>query len=323
MADAPQGQGARRRQVSVSDVLAGWRANHGEVAAGSLRRLLGQPLSSLMSWLVIGIALALPACLYVGLLNLQALGHAWDSSARISMYLKIDVPDDRGRVLSESLRHEAGVTAVRYTDRAAALEEFRTMSGLGDLLEGMQDNPLPAVISIEPVSGLPAEQIAALQQRLAQMPEADSVKLDMEWVQRLYALVRLGQRMAMTIGGLLALGVVLVIGNTIRMAIENRRDEIVVTKLVGGTDAFVRRPFLYTGFWYGLGGGLAAWLIVIASLWWLRGPVMNLAGLYHSEFTLVGLGFGPTLLLWLGGACLGLGGAWIAVARHLGEIEPR
>ena len=136
-------------------------------------------------------------------------------------------------------------------------------------------------------------------------------------------MMALGQRMTLALAALLSLGVLLVIGNTIRLSIESRRDEIVIVKLVGATNAFVRRPFLYTGLWYGLGGGLVSWLIITFTVIWLSGPVANLAGLYQSQFELLGLGFGQTLLLWLAGGSLGLGGAWLAVSRHLGQIEPR
>ncbi len=315
--------GARRRHNRWRDLLAGWRTHHGQVAADSLHRLLAQPASSAMTWLVIGIALALPASLHVGLSNLQELGQAWDSSARLSLYLSLDATDEQGRALAASLREDAAITAVAYTDRATALAEFRQLSGFGDVLDGLGDNPLPALISVEPLPSLSPEALQALQERLQRLPGVDSVQLDLEWLQRLYALVQLGQRLAMTLASLLALGVVLVIGNTIRLAIENRREEIVVTKLVGGTDAFVRRPFLYTGLWYGLGGGLCAWLIVGSGLWVMQGPVTRLAGLYGSSFSLAGLGAGATVLLWLAGGLLGLGGAWLAVARHLGAIEPR
>jgi cell division transport system permease protein len=125
------------------------------------------------------------------------------------------------------------------------------------------------------------------------------------------------------LGVILALGVLLIIGNTIRLAIENRRQEILVVKLVGGSDAFVRRPFLYTGFWYGLGGACLAWAVIAAALWWLRGPLATLAVLYQSDFALEGLGPAGGAALLAAGALLGLLGAWLAVARHLSAIQPR
>jgi cell division transport system permease protein len=142
-------------------------------------------------------------------------------------------------------------------------------------------------------------------------------------VQRLYAMMALGRRIVASVAMLLSIGVLMVIGNTIRLAIESRRDEIVVVKLVGGTDAFVRRPFLYTGVWYGLGGGVVATMIVGIGMLTLQEPVAQLAGLYNSQYRLIGLSFGDMSNLWLASGLLGWLGAWLAVARHLGDIEPQ
>jgi cell division transport system permease protein len=158
---------------------------------------------------------------------------------------------------------------------------------------------------------------------LQQLPEVELAQMDLQWVQRLYSLLAVGQRVTLALALLLGLGVLLVTGNTIRLAIENRRDEILVIKLVGGTDAYVRRPFLYTGLWYGLGGSIVAGLLLSLVMLWLDGPVGLLAALYQSRFELHGLGFAGTLMLALAGALLGLAGAWLAVARHLGAIVPR
>src|SRR5690606_36027433 len=143
------------------------------------------------------------------------------------------------------------------------------------------------------------------------------------WVQRLHAILGTGRQVALLLAVLLGVGVVLVIGNTIRLAIEARRDEIVVVKLVGGTNAFVRRPFLYTGFWYGLGGGLLAWVIVALAIFWLGDAVGELAGAYGSDFALAGPGAAHVLAMLAGGTLLGWLGAWGEVARHLGTIEPK
>jgi len=148
------------------------------------------------------------------------------------------------------------------------------------------------------------------------------VQLDLIWVKRLFQFMELGQRLVWALAALLGLAVLLIIGNTIRLAIENRRDEIRVVKLVGGTDAFVRRPFLYTGIWFGLGGGIIAWILLNIGLFWLSGPVEQLINLYGSEFSLKGLSFSDSLLLILDGVILGWLGAWLAVARHLSSIEP-
>jgi cell division transport system permease protein len=142
------------------------------------------------------------------------------------------------------------------------------------------------------------------------------------WVKRLYQFMELGQRLVWALATLLGLAVLLIIGNTIRLSIESRRDEILVVKLVGGTDAFVRRPFLYTGIWFGLGGGIIAWLLLSMGLYWLSGPVETLISLYGSDFVLQGLSLSDSLMLIFDGVILGWLGAWLAVSRHLTKIKP-
>lgn len=316
--------GAVQSKTTLRDRLLAWRSHHGLVAAGSLRRLLRTPGASLLTWLVIGIALALPASLFVALGNMQQLTTGWDGTARLSLFLEDTVSESAGRALGQRLGQRSDVAAQRYISREQALEEFSQLSGFGDLLAELPDNPLPAVIVLQPA--LEASSPVAMEQLLVELQATSGVELaqmDLQWVQRLYSIMALGERMTLALGCLLGLGVLLVSGNTIRLAIENRRDEILVTKLVGGTDAYVRRPFLYTGLWYGIGGAVVAWLLVALALWWLAAPVGALADLYGSQFALRGLGLGGATLLLLAGAGLGLAGAWLAVTRHLGAITPR
>ncbi len=314
--------GASQQRSRRRDRLDSYLKNHKRVARESLQRLKHNPVSNLMTWLVIGIALALPGGLYVSLDNLAALSQSWGGQAHISLFLHGASSEQNNRQLAKTLRQRQDIGEVRYISAEQALAEFQRQSGFGDVLASLDDNPLPAVLVIEPADQH-SEAVQQLFAELEQLPQAEQAMLDLAWIQRLQSIMELGQRLAAILAGLLAIGVLLVIGNTIRLAIENRRDEIIITKLVGGTDAFVRRPFLYTGLWYGLGGGLAAWFIILLALWGLSGPVAELTGLYHSEFALQGLGFGNSLLLWLGGAGLGLTGAWLAVSRHLGQIKPR
>ncbi len=317
-------QGASHSKTSFSDKFQSYLHNHQLVAKESLLRLINAPMASLMTWLVIGIALALPAALYVALGNLQELGRAWDGAAQISLYLKMDVSHEEAKALAQQLRLRPEVGSTEFISREQALEEFRTLSGYGDVLQSLERNPLPALITLRPEHKEDATQITeGLMQELQALPQVELAQLDLQWVQRLYSMMRLGQRLTLALALLLALGVLLVIGNTIRLAIESRRDEILIVKLVGGTNAFVRRPFLYCGFWYGLGGGIIAWLIISIALSWLSHSVSELAGLYQSQFQLLGLGLADTVTLWCGGALLGLFGAWLAVTRHLGAIEPR
>jgi len=318
-------QGAVSAKASTADVFRAWRAHNKLVAGDSLRRLLRAPMASIMTWIVIGIALALPAGLYVLLGNVQQLSRGWDGAPQISLFLHQHVDEEEGRDLSRRLGSDREIAGVEYLSRDDALREFRDLSDFGDVLEQLDSNPLPAVIVVRPRQTLvlTAQQAEALRARLAALPEVEFAQLDLEWVQRLYAMMALGRRIVASVAALLSIGVLMVIGNTIRLAIESRRDEIVVVKLVGGTDAFVRRPFLYTGVWYGLGGGVVATIIVGIGMLSLQEPVAQLAGLYNSQYRLSGLSFGDMSNLWLASALLGWLGAWLAVARHLGDVEPQ
>jgi cell division transport system permease protein len=316
--------GAVQSKATLRDRIGAWRSHHQLVASESLRRMLSQPLASLLTWMVMGIALALPASLFIALENMQQLTVGWDGAARVSLFLRDTVTEDVGRRLGQRLAKRPDVASYTYISRQAALEEFSQLSGFGDLLAELPTNPLPAVVVLEPALGTSsAEAMEQLLAQIKQLPEVELAQMDLQWVERLYGLMALGKRVTLALALLLGLGVLLVAGNTIRLAIENRRDEILVVKLVGGTDAYVRRPFLYTGFWYGLGGSIVAWLLLTVAMLWLDGPVGSLAGLYDSRFELQGLGFSGTLLLAIAGVALGLSGAWLAVTRHLGAITPR
>jgi cell division transport system permease protein len=315
---------ASPRRISARDRFASYVLHHRQVALDSLLRMLRNPLGSLATWLMIGIALALPGGFYVMLDNLARLGSTWDGAPQISLFLKQGVDDEAGRALSERLGQRADVTQVRYLSKEDALSEFRELSGFGQVLDHLDNNPLPAVIVVRPKDEKgSAESIQHLFDEVKVLPEIDRAMLDLQWVQRMYAMLSIGRRVAMALGLMLGLGVLLVIVNTIRLAIESRRDEILVVKLVGGTNAFVRRPFLYTGIWFGLGGGLIAWLLLSLGLWWLGNPVAQLADLYDTQFSLNGLNIEQALLLLAFATGLGWLGAWMAVGRHLSVIEPR
>lgn len=302
--------------------LRSWFANHREVAAASLVDLLRNWVSSLMTWLVIGVALALPAILYLLLLNVSDLSADWGGQPRVSVYLKEQVTDDQARAALAEVRQLPEVVSVRYISPSDALKEFTARSGFGDVLASLDKNPLPPVLVVNPGSETPA-RIQLLVAKIRGFPAVDSVSVDLAWIQRLYAILSLGERLVGALAFFLGLGVLLSIGNTIRLAIENRRSEIEVVKLVGGTDSFVRRPFLYLGFWYGAGGAVLAWIMIQGSLVFLSGPVNRLIQSYNDTFALLGPGFVLTLVLVAGGGLLGILGAAIAVRRHLHEIEPR
>ena len=297
--------------------------NHLHVFFASLGRICRAPFASLMTASVIGIALALPAGFYTLLLNLQQVSGGWDGAARISLYLKNAVETDRAEQLARDIRKQPGIDNVRVIDKEAALQEFKALSGFGNALNALDSNPLPIVIVVTPVIDSENPQaVESLVDTLGAIPDVELAQLDLQWVKRLYTIMNLVQRGLLIIAGMLGLAVILVIGNTIRLDIQNRRSEIQVNKLIGATHAFIRRPFLYTGFWDGLIGGVTACLLVTIALSLLQGPARRLAGLYESDFRLLNLGFVNGSMLIGMAIALGLLGSWLAVGRHLKDIEP-
>lgn len=301
-----------------------WFKRHLAAAKASLDRMALQPFASLMTICVIGIALALPAALYVVLQNSKAVTESWQRGTQISAFLKLNVEQADVDNALKQLRLRDDVGAVNYISPQQGLIQLQQQAGFGDVLSQLPDNPLPGVIEIYPAASL--QTPAAIQNLLVsvqQLPQVDSAKLDMQWLQRLYSIVALTQRSLYALMILLGLGVLLVIGNTIRLATQNHRKEIEVIKLVGATNGFIRRPFLYTGFYYGFFGGLFAWISVAFLLWWLNSPVQRLVVSYGANFKLLGLGVSHGAGLLLVSASLGLMGAWFAVNRHLMAAEPR
>jgi len=315
---------ARPADSRLATRLRTWLLRHAQVFFGSLGRLARTPVSTLMTAAVIGIALALPTGLHLLLQNLQQLSGGWEGAAQISLFLREDTSEGEAEALLAQIRKLPEVADAEYISREAALAEFQRLSGFGEALAALDENPLPAVIVVSPglLHASPAATEALLG-RLRALPAVDLAQLDMQWIQRLYAIMAIVERTVAVLGLLLALGVILVVGNTIRLAIQNRRDEIVIIKLIGGTDAFIRRPFLYSGFWYGLLGGILGLVLVGAAVIALDGPISELAGLYQSSFTLQGPDAATVGLLLGGGILLGLAGSWLAVGRHLRAIEPR
>ena len=206
---------------------------------------------------------------------------------------------------------------------ADALDEFKRLSGFGDALDQLSENPLPHTLVVRPSPANTSQSMILLQEELANLPEAELVQVDTEWVQRFHAILDI-VRQAIVIGAtLLGVAIVVIIGNTIRLDIQNRRDEIEVTKLIGASNAFVRRPFLWSGFWYGLLGGALALGLVQYGLFLLEAPVARLAGLYQSSVSVLALSLEESLTILGVGVLLGLVGSWFAAARHMRRIEPR
>lgn len=300
-----------------------WLARHRQDALSSLARLREKPLPTLMTLLMIGIALALPGTLYVLTRNLSLLGEGWEQTAAISLFLKAEVGKEEARALARRLSGWRDLESVTVISPDQAMQELRAETGFAEAVEQLETNPLPFVLSLRPAPSLnTAAGLEGLREALAAMPEADLVRMDTLWLQRFQGIIQVGERAAMVLASALAVGVFLVIGNTIRLEIENRRQEIVIMETVGATPGFIRRPFLWLGLWYGCLGGLAAWFLIALARLLMQTPVSQLAALYRADFVLVGLD-PPALATLIGGSLvLGLGGSWISVARHLAAIKP-
>jgi cell division transport system permease protein len=317
-------RGAIHSGLPFTTQLHAYARDHLRTLIASLGRICRTPLSSIMTTAVIGIALALPGGLYVLLANLQTVIGGWDNSARISLFLKLNTPLQSVETLAARLKRRTDVADVQVISPAQALQQFRAASGFSDALDALPGNPLPPVLVVSPAAyGDQPEQAAALVSKLERLPAADQAQLDTQWLERLQAIMDIARRGVTAIAVLLGLAVLLIVGNTVRLDIQNRREEIEVAKLVGATDAFVRRPFLYGGFWYGLLGGALSWLLILTAMLIMASPAKQLALLYGSQYQLLGPGIKGTLLLLGVGAALGLSGSWLAVGRHLSAIEPR
>ena len=319
---------ARRRQRNVQRGLKQaprpgvWLSRHGQVALSTLGELVRKPLGSLMTVLVVAIAMALPAGLFLLLQQVEGLSNQWQQTTSVSLFLKPDVEDEAALALAAGLESRSDVAAVKLLTSDDSMAEFRGYSGFGNMLDVLDENPLPGLLLIEPGDPEDVDAIEVLVETLQDLPEQDLVQFDQQWLRRFHAMTAIGQRAALVLGASLGLAVLLIVGNTIRLEIQSRRPEIEITKLVGATNAFVRRPFLYRGLWFGVSGGMLAWMLTGMALTALGTPVAELAGLYGSEFRLTA--WQPLTLTGLlgAGAALGLGGAWIAVGRHLQAITP-
>ena len=309
--------------VHTSGPMAIWFTRHVSTSIGSLGRLSRQPFASLMIILVIAVTLAIPASLNLIVKNAHSVSSGWDNVLDFSIYLRRDVSESEAADVASLIQQRADIESVELITASAALDEFKVQSGFGQALDQLTDNPLPHTLVVRPSAANTAQSMVLLHEELGNLPEADVVQVDTEWVQRFHAILDI-VRQAIVIGAsLLGTAIVIIIGNTIRLDIQNRREEIEVTKLLGASNAFVRRPFLWSGFWYGLFGGLLAVGLVYLGLYLLEPPVATLASLYQSGIVMMSLSAVETLVLLGIGITLGLIGSWFAAARHMRRIEPR
>ena len=300
-----------------------WLSRHASTSIGSLGRLFRQPVSSLMIILVIAVTLAIPAALNLVVKNARSVSTGWDNALDFSVYLQRGLSESEASSLAGLIQQRADVESVRLITATEALDEFRQQSGFGAALDQLSDNPLPHTLVVRPSAANSSQSIVLLHEELGNLPEADAVQVDTEWVQRFHAILDILRRAIVIGASLLGIAIVIIIGNTIRLDIQNRREEIEVTKLIGASNAFVRRPFLWSGLWYGLFGGLLAVGLVQYGLFLLEQPVARLAGLYQSGIVVMSLSAIETLTVVGIGVALGLTGSWFAAARHMRRIEPR
>jgi len=301
-----------------------WLTRHLQTLVGALGDLSRNPFSSILSVSVIAIALALPGSLFATMENINKLTAEFEHGAKISLFLAPQVGVEQATKLQQTLQQHVSIKFVELITPDQAMEEFKSRSGLQNALDSLTSNPLPVVLLAYPKDEIARspEKLAGLIEELGKLKQVELSQFDIEWIKRLTALLELVTRAVWIIAFILGLGVFLVIGNTIRLAITNRQEEIRIIKLIGGTDAFIRRSFLYSGMLQGLFGGLLALLIIFLLFSFISAPTSSLSSMYGIAFSLDPLHFLPSLLLVSGGALIGWLSARVTVGVYLRQFEP-
>lgn len=313
----------RRDKPATTNRLSAYFIHHIQSLMFSLGKIYQAPATTIMTVVVIGITLSLPAGFYIFLKNVDEMSGDFRSTTQISLYLSLKTDEKNARALQREIEIMEQVQSTEFVSRHDALESFRQSSGFGKSIDTLSSNPLPHTIIVEPVTSIGTFAVKNLLNALQAKPEVDIAKLDTEWLERLYTILEIAQRSVAIITILFAVAVLLIIGNTIRLDIQSRYQEIIVTKLIGATNAFIRRPFLYGGIWYGLFGGVCSWIIVEVGYLAISGPLNRLNLLYQTELVFATFSMHDFIILLLSSTLLGLAGSWIAVARHLSQIEPK
>ena len=280
------------------------------------------PLAGIFNILAIGIALSLPAGMYVLLQNVQGLVAQLSNTPQISLFMNMGAEADDIEKLRKQLEQNPYIAHFEFVGRAQALEQLKKSTGLADVIGGLNQNPLPDAFIVYPKSST-AQSLDKLRAELAGLSKVELAQLDSDWAYKLEALLQFGRVVAVILASLLSLALIAITFNTIRLQILTQHDEIEVAKLIGATNSFIRRPFLYFGATQGLLGGIMAWIIIAISLQLLNRQLNALSQLYASQFVLQSMSFGDSLTLLLFSMYLGWLGAWLSVARHLSQIEPR
>ena len=313
-------------KISGSKFADKWQAYynlHAHALFSSLGRLLASRFSSAMTIVVLAIAISLASGFYILVANLQQLIGNIESSNQISLFLKDEISEARANKFADSIKKSPGIQEIKLITKEQALIEFQAYSGFGEALAALKKNPLPFVIQVLPKNSLENERaLEVLLDDFRRAPEVDFAQLDMQWVKRLQSIMAVAKLSVTLLSVLLGASVLFITANTIRLELHNRRDEVVIAKLVGATNSFIYRPFLYTGFWIGFFSGVTAWFIVAIIMLILKQPVENLSSLYHSTFHVLFFDFTETFVLLLITSVLGVMGSWIVLHFQLQRLKP-
>lgn len=288
---------------------------------GSMRRT---PLASLNTILIVAITLLLPCLLYIVIKSAQGLSDNWQGRPQISVFLQQDLSDGVAQLIFDEIRLHPAISLAEFVTPSQALDEFRILSDLEFEIDFLDSNPLPASVVLMPTDEHSnADQLLLLKEELSKIEGIDQIKLDLDWTDRFNAILNVFTRVATLLSGLLGLALILIVGNTIKLLILNRRQEIEITKLVGGTNTFVRRPFLYYGSLYGFIGSLITLLLLLTAAQLIKQPIEQLSSLYQNHSPLYQLNLNDI------GAIIGIGTVlgWLAarwsVAQHLRRVQPK
>ena len=299
-------------------------SRHLQVLFSTLGAMQRTPMASFNTILIVAIALLLPAYLYIAVKSGQSLSDNWQGRPQISIFLRTDTSASEAQLIFNEIRLHPSVELAELIAPQQALEEFRALSGLDHELTFLGSNPLPHSIVVMPGSThARSDSLLELQDQLGKIEGIETIRLDLDWTDRFNAILRVLTKLSLVLSGLLAIALVLIVGNTIKLLILNRRQEIEITKLVGGTDSFVRRPFLYYGCFYGISGALVSLLLLWGSARLLREPMAELAALYQRSNLLYQLETSDIAIILLAGGLIGWFAARWSVARHLRQIQPR
>ncbi|WP_432741976.1 permease-like cell division protein FtsX [Methylobacter sp. G7] len=305
------------------DKLYAYRNLHAHALFSSLGRLVASRFSSAMTIVVLAIAISLASGFYILVANLQQLAGNLEASNQISLFIKDEISEVRANKFADSIRKNPDIQAVKLITKEQALAEFQLYSGFGDAVKALEKNPLPVVIQVLPKNSLENEQaLAVLLDDFERAAEVDFAQMDMQWVKRVQSIMEVARRGVILLSLLLGTGVLFITANTIRLELYKRRDEVVIAKLVGATNGFIHRPFLYSGFWIGFFSGVTAWFIVTTIMLILKQPVETLSRLYDDGFHIVFLGFTETLALLFISSVLGVVGSWIVLHFQLRQLKP-